>query len=232
MKEIWKDCFGYEEFLLVSNLGNFYSKERIVDSGKQGIRVNAATPKKLSSDKDGYKLLSISKDKKAHTEKAHRLVLKTFQPNINSNNLQVNHIDGIKSNNKLDNLEWVTPKENMAHAIKTGLVQSPKDYFISNGNRRGYKGDSICIYCNKVFRKKTKNQKLCTKECSIKKSTKAVNRPSKSELYKELCISPNFTLLSEKYGVSGNAIRKWCKSYNIPFKTSDYKKINKEHLNT
>lgn len=53
---------------------------------------------------------------------AHRLVLKTFNPIENMDNLEVNHIDGNKLNNLVSNLEWVTRKENMIHAKENGLL--------------------------------------------------------------------------------------------------------------
>lgn len=51
----------------------------------------------------------------------HRLVLETYSPIENSLNLQVNHIDGNKENNSIENLEWCTQSENQIHAIKNGL---------------------------------------------------------------------------------------------------------------
>lgn len=51
----------------------------------------------------------------------HRLMMETFCPIEGMENLQVNHIDGNKKNNSLSNLEWTTPKENIAHAIKNNL---------------------------------------------------------------------------------------------------------------
>lgn len=73
-------------------------------------------------DKNGYqKVQMMSTDGVRHRYSVHRLVLENFNPVENMENLQVNHIDGNKQNNSLDNLEWVTCKENINHAIEHNL---------------------------------------------------------------------------------------------------------------
>lgn len=74
-------------------------------------------------DKDGYLkvVLSCTDNNGRHRFSVHRLVLENFNPVSNMRQLQVNHIDGDKTNNSLDNLEWVTCKENIAHAINNNL---------------------------------------------------------------------------------------------------------------
>ena len=70
--------------------------------------------------KCGYLLVELKCDLRIK-ESVHRLVLETFNPIEHMENYQVNHIDGNKINNNLDNLEWVTRSENMQHAMSIGL---------------------------------------------------------------------------------------------------------------
>lgn len=69
-----------------------------------------------------YQIINFSLENgKKKTYRAHRLVLMAFKPVDNMENLEVNHVDGNKKNNKLENLEWCTSSENQIHAFKTGL---------------------------------------------------------------------------------------------------------------
>lgn len=70
-------------------------------------------------------------DNKKKTFRLHRLVLMAFNPIEGMENLEVNHIDGNKINNKLENLEWCTPSENQRHAFDTEL-QKPRRGTSSN----------------------------------------------------------------------------------------------------
>ena len=73
-------------------------------------------------DKDGYmKVRMQSTDGGRHRYSVHRLVLENFLPVENMDSLQVNHKDGNKENNHLDNLEWTTCKENIQHAVANNL---------------------------------------------------------------------------------------------------------------
>ena len=72
-------------------------------------------------DKDGYEKVRLVSLDGRHTYSVHRLILESFNPVENMENLQVNHIDGNKQNNRLNNLEWTTCKENIRHACNAGL---------------------------------------------------------------------------------------------------------------
>lgn len=87
-----------------------------------GLVKNNLTNKLLegSHDSRGYKIVSIYANGKMYSIKVHRLVAQAFIPNPD-NKPTVNHRDGNKDNNKVSNLEWATHKENIDHAIETGL---------------------------------------------------------------------------------------------------------------
>lgn len=116
MKELWKDIKGYEGLYQISNFGKVYSKIG-------NLRYKNPHPIMMKYDSSGgYARVMLSKDKVFKRFLVHRLVAEAFIPNP-LNKPEVNHIDGNKLNNCVDNLEWVTCKENKRHAIKNGLWQ-------------------------------------------------------------------------------------------------------------
>lgn len=77
---------------------------------------------KVKEDKDGYLALSLKNNNGGYSRFGiHRLLMIAFCPVDNMENLQVNHIDGNKKNNNLNNLEWVTCEENLKHARENKL---------------------------------------------------------------------------------------------------------------
>lgn len=98
------------------------NKEYTIDDYGNIYDVELGRYKKQIEHRKGYMKVSFyvnGKDKKFFV---HRLVLMTFNPVENMENLQVNHIDGNKKNNYVGNLEWCTNSENQVHAYKHGLI--------------------------------------------------------------------------------------------------------------
>lgn len=124
MKEIWKDIPNYENFYQASNYGRIKSVEKMVWNGYQFWKREEKILK-LTRDKKGYLNVGLSKNGKFKRCKVHRLIAKTFIPNLN-NLPQINHINGIKTDNRVKNLEWCTNQENCIHARKNKLVKTPK----------------------------------------------------------------------------------------------------------
>ena len=123
MQEIWKDIKGYEGLYQVSNLGRIKSLSKFVNNNPKSSKFGYYTKERIlktSKSNNGYLIVHLFKNSKQYTIYIHRLVAITFIPNSN-NLLQVDHIDGNKQNNRIDNLEWVTPKENINRAWRKGL---------------------------------------------------------------------------------------------------------------
>ena len=118
--EIWKEIDGHKNYY-VSNYG------RIKSEGKEGFNPTTKNHFKFhpvilkpSLTNWGYLRVVLQYNHTRKHMRVHRLVAEAFLLNI-ENKPEVNHIDGNKLNNHVDNLEWVTAKENHHHAVNTGL---------------------------------------------------------------------------------------------------------------
>lgn len=116
---------GYEKEYLVTSLGEVISLERTVTRNQRGKEVKQWVPRKVrkpSEHMTGYSTMRLSKNGVIKTHRVHRLVAESFLENLDDKSF-VNHKDGNKRNNKLENLEWVTALENTTHAISSGLFE-------------------------------------------------------------------------------------------------------------
>lgn len=120
MKELqWRDVVGYERKYMVSDTGKIISCER---HGTDG-RLLREKEIKGGHFSNGYQFVCLRKDSKSKNLLVHRLVAEAFIPNPDDL-LVVNHIDGNKRNNCVENLEWCTQGRNLEHAIEIGLIGS------------------------------------------------------------------------------------------------------------
>lgn len=121
-KEIWKPIKNYEGLYEISNLGKVRSLPRLKHFGER-IYTTKTRILRSSDNGYGYKIVTLCKNNKHKKAYVHHLVAQTFIPNHNKLP-EINHIDGIKENNAVDNLEWITRADNIKHAIATGLSPS------------------------------------------------------------------------------------------------------------
>lgn len=125
MGEIWKPVAGFDGKYEVSNCGRVRSIDHEVKSLGGWRTVKGCVLKQRVEH--GYCRVQLSIDKSSHPHKqVHRLVAEAFVPNP-ENKPEVNHIDGCKTNNCSDNLEWVTSSENSIHALENGLQSHKSD---------------------------------------------------------------------------------------------------------
>lgn len=158
--------------------------------------------------------------------------------------LEVEHIDGNYNNNDESNLTLLCPNCHSLTATYKGLntgngrkerrkysllIKNADEVFKENGcsvygsNKEKLKKHP-CVICGTA----TSNKYCCSKSCEFERRKKEnllnSDRPTKQQLFEDLQTLP-MTKIGEKYSVSDNAVRKWCKSYGLPFKSKDIKEF-------
>lgn len=129
--EIWKDIEDYEGIYQVSNLGRIKSLSR---NRRFMYGQICKTKEKILKNRikeDGYVIIGLHKNNKTKMFRVNRLVLQTF---VGQSKLDCNHKNGIKADNRLDNLEWCTRSENHKHAYRLGL----KHAIVKRGENQWY----------------------------------------------------------------------------------------------
>jgi hypothetical protein len=163
--ENWKDVNKYEGIYCVSNLGRIASLGRYKSAKNNGFAWIEPRILKEKTTRLGYKEVSLSRNGTTKRFFVHRLVALSFIPNP-LGLPQIDHIDGVKSNNKVSNLRWCTAKGNMQNPITKQVVKhthfghTPIPVVSLNGNtivkkyssatdatKDGFKRDSICSVC-------------------------------------------------------------------------------------
>lgn len=138
--EVWKDIKGFEGHYAVSSYGRVKSLDRTIQGKRFKMHIRERVMRQHVG-RDGYPAIQLFLDRKPFTFKVHRLVAKAFLDNPD-NLPEINHIDGNKQNNAVQNLEWCTRGHNIRHAFKTGLIDPKK----RRGNRKAVRRSDGVIF--------------------------------------------------------------------------------------
>jgi len=151
MEEVWKDIKGYEGYYQISSLGNVKSLRRT------DIRGNRVPEKVIKPNlkNTGYIDVNLCKDRDKKTYRVHRLVANAFLKNP-SNKPQVNHKNGKKTDNRIENLEWCTGSENTTHSFKNKLQPLP----LGIKNSQSKLSESDVLEIKQLLLKKMKQKEI------------------------------------------------------------------------
>lgn len=198
------------------------------------------------SSQQDYKFVTLQIEGKQKRMRVHRLVAETFIPNP-ENKPFVNHIDGNRSNNNVENLEWVTPSENTQHAVVTGLMNNGRKRAVIQYNLDGEKmltfesaseaarqtGSSqskITMCCRR--QRETANDYQWRYEDDIQDVKKVQKRfitgkqvAQCDEDYNIIAIFPSFRAAAEAVGGTSSAISRVCSGTNIRHKGYKWKLV-------
>lgn len=128
MTEAWKDIAGYEGRYQVSNAGRVkalsFMQRYLLRNGREAFRRTKERIVAVQRINSGYLVAHLHFDNRRRAHLVHRLVAEAFA--CKSANLEVNHRNGDKGDNRAENLEWLTRKANHLHAINIGLRKNAK----------------------------------------------------------------------------------------------------------
>ena len=163
--EVWKDIIGYEGYYQVSDHGRVRSLDREVPLGKSTKKIKGKIRKQVVH-KLGYPMLNLSKNKEVKGHLVHRLVALHFVDNVNGHP-EINHINGIKDDNRATNLEWCTREHNINHGTRTEKVRQKRSKRVKGVNvetgevitlnstreavNKGYSYGSVAAACRGVY---------------------------------------------------------------------------------
>lgn len=242
--EEWRDVENWNNFM-ISNMGRVYSKKRkrLDIYEHSNYRIGGMILKNTLT-KSGYLVVSIFQDKRRILLKVHRMVATAFIPKVEGMDI-INHKDGIKVNNKVENLEWCNQLHNNMHALKTGLrvnamgeqsgVCNLKDKDILEAiklHNSGISDKEIAIkykislsHFRNILRKK--KRVYLTKDLEIKPIIIDPNKGSSKEIKftshkKELIIFKSIKKCSEYFKVDISTIYEWLKKSTVNNKYGDF----------
>lgn len=213
--EEWRPVKGWESSYEVSNMGNVRSLDRVVID-KNGVR-RSVYGRMFTKSKhtNGYYFVNLCRENSTLMRDVHRLVAEAFLQHDDYKNV-VHHKDHNRTNNCVENLQWVTNYENM---VESAIYHSSTHDYKDSHNLLG---THKCLDCGKLVRYKSVRCKPCAAKYIQRnyKSHKLTSDEVKDAL---ITNRGNFTQAAKAFGMSDNALRKWCKKYGLPTRSKDWR---------
>ena len=160
MKEIWKTVEGYEGYYEVSNFGRVRSLDRVVIDSLGRAQHRKGKMKAQNLNTDGYPTVNLSKDGIDKRISVHILVGKAFVDGY-FDGAEINHIDCDRTNNRVNNLEWVSHNDNIKYSIDIGNHKLKEKYAkdkelskLKQGRKGKQNGKSIPVIMTSLCGKK------------------------------------------------------------------------------
>lgn len=123
--ETWRDVVGFEGLYVISNLGKLKSIDRKIKTKDGWCFFRKGIDITIRKNNFGYYDTRLCKNGSKKSVFLHRIIAEAFIPNPD-NLPMINHINGIKTDNRIENLEWVSASENSKHAYDVGLRKNPR----------------------------------------------------------------------------------------------------------
>lgn len=203
-KEIWKTINGFNGYYQISNAGRVRSVDRIINGRKLNSKI-------LSPfiTKTGYMQVTLHADNQEKKKYVHRLMMETFCPVDNMENLDIDHIDRNKTNNILENLRWATHKDNMHYWNPP--MERPR-----------------CVDCGIEIGLHSIRCRKCNLKC-INTTLKDIAIKNKDEIYKMALSGMNVCEIAKHFNVIPQSFSRVCRRNYIIYKIA---KPIKEKKNT
>lgn len=210
--EEWRDVTGYEGYYMVSSNGKVKSLDRAV-TRNDGVEI-VVKGKDMTTYKarNGYMMVDLSYDGITKKKLVHRLVAMAFIENSNGQD-EVNHKNHIRSDNRVSNLEWCSHLGNMVDSV-----------LFHNGNYKDSHNENStnkCVDCGKDVMYKSIRCRQCEGKYRAVNNKDAVKKESLVESLNRN--NGNFTRASKEFGMTDNALRKWCRKYGFPTHSKEWK---------
>lgn len=192
MEETWKHIAGADRFYEISNRG----RARIATHANNDGSITSEHLIPPVNNGFGYIQYAIKYGGKKKKRYAHRLVAEAFIPNQQMLS-DVDHIDENKSNSVVENLQWLSHRDNMRKMFASKNI-TKQVYYCKCGNKKSEKKAVMCFSC--------------------RQKAKRINIPTRDELIGILIrLNGNLSATGRHYNVSSSSIKKWCVGYQIDF---------------